>query len=45
MADAPVASTDSIGFIGLGALGAPMAANLIHAGFPLTLHNLSLIHI
>lgn len=32
---------DAIGFIGLGALGAPMAANLITAGFPLTLHNRS----
>jgi 3-hydroxyisobutyrate dehydrogenase-like beta-hydroxyacid dehydrogenase len=41
MADAPAASADSIGFIGLGALGAPMAANLIRAGFPLTLHNRS----
>ena len=41
MADAPVASRNSVGFIGLGALGAPMATNLIHAGFPLTLHNRS----
>jgi 3-hydroxyisobutyrate dehydrogenase-like beta-hydroxyacid dehydrogenase len=32
---------DAIGFIGLGALGAPMAANLLNAGFPLTLHNRS----
>ncbi len=41
MAGAPEASRESIGFIGLGALGAPMAINLIHAGFPLTLHNRS----
>lgn len=41
MADAPAASPESIGFIGLGALGSPMAANLIRAGFPLTLHNRS----
>lgn len=34
-------SSDAIGFIGLGALGAPMASNLIRAGFPLTLHNRS----
>ncbi len=32
---------ERIAFIGLGALGAPMAANLIRAGFPLTLHNRS----
>ncbi|MCP9798662.1 NAD(P)-dependent oxidoreductase [Cyanobium sp. Lug-B] len=29
----------SVGFIGLGALGAPMAANLLARGFPLTVHN------
>ncbi|MFM8259570.1 MAG: NAD(P)-binding domain-containing protein, partial [Vulcanococcus sp.] len=34
-------SSDAIVFIGLGALGAPMASNLIRAGFPLTLHNRS----
>lgn len=28
-----------VGFIGLGALGAPMAANLLAKGFPLTVHN------
>ncbi|MEA5391092.1 NAD(P)-dependent oxidoreductase [Cyanobium gracile UHCC 0139] len=28
-----------IGFIGLGALGAPMACNLLAQGFPLTVHN------
>jgi len=28
-----------IGFVGLGALGAPMAANLLTKGFPLTVHN------
>ena len=32
---------ERLAFIGLGALGAPMAANLIRAGFPLTLHNRS----
>ena len=41
MHGAAEASRESIGFIGLGALGAPMATNLIHAGFPLTLHNRS----
>ena len=41
MPGASAASHESVGFIGLGALGAPMAANLIHAGFPLTLHNRS----
>ena len=41
MPGAPEASHHAIGFIGLGALGAPMAANLIRAGFPLTLHNRS----
>jgi 3-hydroxyisobutyrate dehydrogenase-like beta-hydroxyacid dehydrogenase len=29
----------ALGWIGLGALGAPMAANLRAAGFPLTVHN------
>ncbi|MEA5411510.1 NAD(P)-binding domain-containing protein, partial [Synechococcus sp. BA-120 BA3] len=29
----------SVGFIGLGALGAPMAANLLARGFALTVHN------
>ena len=29
----------AVGWIGLGALGAPMAANLLAAGFPLTVHN------
>jgi 3-hydroxyisobutyrate dehydrogenase-like beta-hydroxyacid dehydrogenase len=28
-----------IGFIGLGRMGMPMARNLLHAGFPLTVHN------
>ena len=28
-----------LSFIGLGALGAPMASNLLAAGFPLTVHN------
>lgn len=30
---------DRIGFIGLGRMGAAMAANLVRAGFPLTVHN------
>ena len=30
-----------VGFIGLGQLGAPMAANLLAAGYPLTVHNRS----
>ena len=29
----------AVGWIGLGALGAPMAANLLAAGYPLTVHN------
>jgi len=32
---------ERLAFIGLGALGAPMAINLIRAGLPLTLHNRS----
>ncbi len=30
-----------VAFLGLGALGAPIAANLLAAGFPLTVHNRS----
>jgi 3-hydroxyisobutyrate dehydrogenase/2-hydroxy-3-oxopropionate reductase len=30
---------ERVGFIGLGRMGAPMAANLARAGFPLTVHN------
>ena len=33
----------SVGFIGLGQLGAPMAANLLAAGYPLTVHTRSRI--
>jgi 3-hydroxyisobutyrate dehydrogenase len=33
--------TDRIGFIGLGIMGRPMARNLMHAGFPLTVWNRS----
>ena len=29
----------TLAFVGLGALGAPMAANLLAAGYPLTVHN------
>jgi 2-hydroxy-3-oxopropionate reductase len=32
---------DTIGFIGLGTMGKPMARNLIKAGFPLAVHNRS----
>jgi 2-hydroxy-3-oxopropionate reductase len=31
--------TDTIGFIGLGIMGRPMAHNLLKAGFPLIVHN------
>jgi len=31
----------SLGFIGLGAIGRPMAANLCHAGFRLNVHTRS----
>src|SRR3989440_11056921 len=30
---------DTIGFIGLGIMGRPMAHNLLKAGFPLIVHN------
>ena len=33
------AARPAVAFLGLGALGAPMAANLLAAGFPLTVHN------
>jgi 3-hydroxyisobutyrate dehydrogenase-like beta-hydroxyacid dehydrogenase len=29
----------TIGFIGLGVMGQPMAANLLRSGFPLTIFN------
>ena len=35
------AAHPQVAFLGLGALGAPMAANLLAAGFPLTVHNRS----
>ncbi len=31
----------TVGFIGLGAMGKPMAANLINAGYPVVVHNRS----
>lgn len=34
--------TDAIGFIGLGNMGAPMAGNLLKAGYPLRLYNRSI---
>ena len=33
--------SERVGFIGLGRMGTPMAANLARAGFPLTVHNRS----
>ena len=36
-----MASNIPVCFIGLGALGQPMAANLLAAGVPLTVHNRS----
>ncbi|MBV9000139.1 MAG: hypothetical protein JO304_13835 [Solirubrobacterales bacterium] len=30
---------ETIGFIGLGITGRPMALNLLHAGYPLVVHN------
>lgn len=33
--------SERIGFIGLGIMGKPMAARLVHAGFPVTVHNRS----
>ena len=33
--------TEKIGFIGLGRMGLPMAYNLLHAGYDLTVHNRS----
>ena len=38
---AEVASPGSIGFIGLGTMGAPMARNLLAARFPVTVHSRS----
>jgi 2-hydroxy-3-oxopropionate reductase len=34
-----VAMPDTIGFIGLGIMGRPMAHNILKAGFPLVVHN------
>lgn len=36
-----VTARPAVAFLGLGALGSPMAANLVRAGFPLTVHNRS----
>ena len=33
--------TDTIGFIGLGLMGRPMAKNLLKAGYPLVVHSRS----
>ncbi|HZE05241.1 MAG TPA: NAD(P)-binding domain-containing protein, partial [Solirubrobacteraceae bacterium] len=30
---------DTVGFIGLGIMGAPMAGNVLRAGYPLVVHN------
>ena len=35
----PAPSLPSVAFLGLGCLGQPMAANLLRAGVPLTVHN------
>ena len=32
---------ETVGFIGLGIMGAPMAENLLRAGYPLIVHNRS----
>ena len=37
----PAQPLELVAFIGLGALGAPMAARLLQAGNPLTVHNRS----
>lgn len=39
MSDLPATSRPSIAFLGLGAMGRPMAANLLRAGYPLTVWN------
>ena len=31
--------TLSVGFVGMGIMGAPMAANLLRAGFPVSVYN------
>lgn len=36
---APVSARPPVAFLGLGALGSPMATNLLQAGFPLTVWN------
>ncbi len=41
MSDQPAPSRPSIAFLGLGAMGRPMAANLLKAGYPLTVWNRS----
>ena len=35
------AAQPTVGFIGLGRMGSPMARNLLRAGFPLVVHNRS----
>lgn len=37
--DSAPGQRQAVAFLGLGALGAPMAGNLLAAGFPLTVHN------
>lgn len=39
MSDLPQTSLPSVAFLGLGAMGRPMAANLLKAGYPLTVWN------
>ena len=33
--------TDTVGFIGLGNMGGPMALNLVKAGFELVVHDIN----
>ena len=40
-AEAAAAAKETVGFIGLGIMGKPMATNLLRAGFPVTVHNRS----
>jgi 3-hydroxyisobutyrate dehydrogenase-like beta-hydroxyacid dehydrogenase len=42
MSDQPATSRQSVAFLGLGSMGRPMAANLLKAGYPLTVWNRTL---
>lgn len=41
MSDQPASARPNVAFLGLGAMGRPMAANLLKAGYPLTVWNRS----